>query len=212
MIYHYHSCAREGRNVWRDQVPRVRAHVRTVGRGRSHRLRTTTPSAECTCNHGPHDPHPIPTRASEAALPIGAPSPSSAYRSRYEHRLLTDAGGDNLFGDPEEGGSDASRQRVELSEDTLLDRAASVEVWITSGLDDQTWPAGAFLNSFQAYREGRLYHRNRPTIPGTDANNWKETGSVRPDLILADLIHPGLLPDHEPMFLGPVELTKKGAP
>lgn len=36
-----------------------------------------------------------------------------------------------------------------------------------------------------------------------------------PDLFLADLIHllhPGRLPDHELIFFGPVELTKRDAP
>lgn len=42
--------------------------------------------------------------------------------------------------------------------------------------------------------------------------DWNETGSVRPDLILADLIHllhPNRLPGHQLMFFGPVELTKR---
>jgi len=136
----------------------------------------------------------------------------SAFRSSYEHRLMTDAGGRNLFSETGEGGRDASRQSVDLSEETLLERAADVAVWFTGGLDDRSWPAGAFLNSFRAYRDGRVYHRNGRTLPGTNANDWNETGSVRPDLILADLIHllhPDRLPDHQLAFFAPVELTKR---
>lgn len=136
----------------------------------------------------------------------------SAFRSSYEHRLITDAAGNNIFAEPENYGADASRQSVELSEETLLTRGAEVEVWITSGLDDRSWPGGAFLNAFRAYRDGQVYHRNGRIIPGTNANDWNETGSVRPDLILADLIHllhPDRLPDHQLMFFGPVELTKR---
>lgn len=136
----------------------------------------------------------------------------SAFRSSYEHRLITDAGAYNLFGDDELRGMDASRQSVELSEETMLTRAASVDVWITSGADDRSWPSAAFLNSFRAYRDGRVYHRNGRVIPGTNANDWNETGSVRPDLILEDLIHllhPSVLPDHQLLFFGTVELTKR---
>lgn len=136
----------------------------------------------------------------------------SAFRSSYEHRLITDAAGDNLFAEPENQGADASRQSVKLSEETLLTKGAEVDVWITGRVDDRLWPGGTFLNAFHAYREGQVYHRSERTIPDTNANDWNETGSVRPDLILADLIHlfhPDRLPDHELMFFGPVELTKR---
>ncbi|MEM7417496.1 MAG: hypothetical protein AAF389_18545 [Gemmatimonadota bacterium] len=136
----------------------------------------------------------------------------SAFRSSYENGLIIDAGGRNIFFAPGNDGLEASLQSVDLTPESMLEQADGVEVWLASGRDDRDWPTGPVLNSFRAYRDGRVYHRSGRTIPDTDANDWNETGSVRPDLILRDLIHlvhPDVLPDHELMFFREVELTKR---
>jgi iron complex transport system substrate-binding protein len=57
------------------------------------------------------------------------------------------------------------------------------------------------MADFEAFRTGRVYN-NDARVNAYGGNDYWETGSLRPDLILADLIeifHPDLI-DHELVF------------
>lgn len=114
----------------------------------------------------------------------------------YVARLLADAGADYIWKDLEGTGS------LPIDIEMVYDRGRSAEFWVNTG----TWTSLAQAVSsaprmadFVSVRSGRLYNRNK-RITQDGANDFWESGTMRPDLILADLIHifhPGLLPDHE---------------
>jgi iron complex transport system substrate-binding protein len=98
-----------------------------------------------------------------------------------------------------------------LSNEQLVALAADADVWITESVNTQGWPDESFLQRFKAWRNRRVYHHQKKTDFTIPAYDWYETGVVRPDLALADLLalfHPDLLPDHELMFF---DLVMPGA-
>ena len=85
----------------------------------------------------------------------------------------------------------------------LLDLAAGADFWIADSHTAKGWPNQDFLRHFAAYRERRIYHHERRTDFALNAFDWYETGAMRPDLVLEDLVslfHPEIVPGHELMF------------
>jgi len=116
----------------------------------------------------------------------------------YQARLIADAGGDYLWAD------DPTTGAIPLDFESVYARGIGAEVWIhpygwrtlADGLrtDER-------MNDFAAFRSGRVYNNDRRTNENGGNDYW-ETGSLRPDLILADLIeifHPELI-EHELIF------------
>jgi ABC-type Fe3+-hydroxamate transport system substrate-binding protein len=98
-----------------------------------------------------------------------------------------------------------------LSNEQFVALAADADVWITESVNTQGWPDESFLRRFKAWRNQRVYHHQKKTDFTIPAYDWYETGVVRPDLALADLLslfHHGLLPGHELMFF---DLVTRGA-
>lgn len=63
------------------------------------------------------------------------------------------------------------------------------------------------FREFRPVRNGRVYNNNRRLGP-TGGNDFWESGVIRPDRVLADLIHilhPGLLPGHELFYYRKLE-------
>lgn len=115
----------------------------------------------------------------------------------YVARLLADAGADYVWAD------DASSGSMEHDIETQLAQAADAEFWLHAA----SWWASiadalaedARYGEFASLQNGNVWN---PTLATNEqgGNDFFESGSVRPDLVLRDLIailHPNLLPDHE---------------
>jgi iron complex transport system substrate-binding protein len=114
----------------------------------------------------------------------------------YVGRLLADAGGDYLWA------ADTTRGSLNLDMEAVLGRAANADFWINAGewkdLADaeRKDPRNAL---FKAWKDGHVY-TNDAIRCDAGGRDFFETGSSRPDWILADLIHilhPELLPGHK---------------
>ncbi len=107
---------------------------------------------------------------------------------------------------------DGPTHSVGISNEQLLALAGEADFWITNSREDTKWPPASYLKSFKAYRNQNVYHYQKRTNYENDAYDWYETPEVRPDLVLEDLVsifYPHLLPNHEPIFLARVKLTKE---
>jgi iron complex transport system substrate-binding protein len=116
----------------------------------------------------------------------------------YQARLIADAGGAYLWAD------DPTTGAIPLDFETVYARGLGADVWIhpygwhslRDGLE-----ADERMADFAAFKSGRVYNNDRRTN-ASGGNDYWETGSLRPDLILADLLeilHPDLI-DHELVF------------
>ena len=113
----------------------------------------------------------------------------------FAAQLIEDAGGDYLWSD------NPSSQAVPLDLESVYLRAVNADIWINPGaatglsdillLDER-------LGDLSVMEAGSVFNNNaRSSAAG--GNDYWESGTVRPDLILADLIrvfHPDLLTDH----------------
>lgn len=107
-------------------------------------------------------------------------------------RLLADAGARYPWADEPTSGS------LPLAFESVLERAADAELWLHPGrfgsLADLL-AVDSRLAHFRALREGRVYGNDAQTND-QGGNDYWESGSLRPDLVLADLVeiaHPELL-------------------
>ena len=113
----------------------------------------------------------------------------------FAAQLMKDAGGDYLWSDH------PSAQAVPLDLESVYMRAVNADIWINPGaagsltdillLDER-------LGDLEVVKKGHVFNNNaRSSAAG--GNDYWESGTVRPDLVLADLIgvfHPDLLTDH----------------
>lgn len=111
-------------------------------------------------------------------------------------RLITDAGGRWPW-------SDRAGNSVQLSFEEVVDRAGDQPIWLVS---DNQWTSIADVlavdpryRNLKAVSSGQVWNANLAMGP-SGGNDFFESGSARPDLVLADtvaILHPELLPDHE---------------
>ena len=113
----------------------------------------------------------------------------------YMAAYLRDAGADYLWGENAATGS------MMLNFEAVYAKAADAEFWLHPGqwnsLRDGL-AADERFGKFKAFREGRVYNNNARTNASGGSDYW-ESGTMRPDVVLADLIkifHPELAPDH----------------
>jgi len=113
----------------------------------------------------------------------------------FAAQLMKDAGGDYLWSDS------PSTQAVPLDLESVYLRAINADIWINPGaagsladillLDER-------LGDLDVLKNGHVFNNDaRSSLAG--GNDYWESGTVRPDLVLADLIevfHPDLLTDH----------------
>ncbi len=140
-------------------------------------------------------------RAADSARPrilLSAPYGGTWYvpgGASYTASLIEAAGGDYLWSANRSTGS------FPLDLEAVLARGLEADFWINPGRHRSLAALARSDERFQrlpAFREGRVYNRTRRVGPAGGNDFW-ESGAVRPDRILADLIailHPGLLPDH----------------
>ncbi len=113
----------------------------------------------------------------------------------FAARFLFDAGAGYIWQNLP--GSGAVPMDIEM----VYDRGADAEFWVNTGIWTslaQARRSAPRMADFRSIRTGQLYNRiNRVNADG--ANDYWESGMVKPDVILADLIkifHPELLPQY----------------
>jgi iron complex transport system substrate-binding protein len=113
----------------------------------------------------------------------------------FASRLIRDAGGDYLWRE------DPSSEAIPIDLESVFSRAVEADVWINPGTAQSIRELVSFDERFlelPVVGQGEIYNNNARMSRGGGNDYW-ESGSVRPDLILADLIsvfHPDLLADH----------------
>jgi iron complex transport system substrate-binding protein len=117
----------------------------------------------------------------------------------YVARLIRDAGGDYLWSDLAGVGSHP------MDVEAVFDRALKADIWINTGVwksIDDALDADPRFGAVQALERRRLFNNNK-RLNRWGGNDYWESGILRPDVVLADLIailHPELLPDHELVY------------
>jgi len=117
----------------------------------------------------------------------------------FAARLIEDAGGDFLWND------NSSSQAIPLDLESVYLRAVNAGVWINPGAANSLEDIGRLDERFMELRvvqQGQVYNNNL-RINASGGNDYWESGTVRPDLVLADLIkvfHPDLMADHRFVF------------
>jgi len=114
----------------------------------------------------------------------------------YVARFVADAGADYVWSDDPTPGS------MPLNMENVIERAREADCWLDPGASRSLSELESLderFSVFKAFRTGRVYNNDARTGPGGGNDYW-ETGEVKPDLVLKDLIsifHPDLLPSHE---------------
>jgi iron complex transport system substrate-binding protein len=117
----------------------------------------------------------------------------------YIARAINDAGGAYLWAD------DSSQKAIPLDTERVFSKAAKADIWLhPSHYEhlDQLFGADPRFAKFGAAQTGQIYNNTRQVGENGGNNIW-ERGVVRPDEVLADLIHifhPELMPNHEPVY------------
>ncbi|MBA5628651.1 ABC transporter substrate-binding protein [Moheibacter lacus] len=122
----------------------------------------------------------------------------------YQANLIKDAGGKYIWE------SDESSRTLNLSFETVFEKAHDADIWVNAGdFDSKAELLASYPNYawFSAFKSGEIYNwSNRKSQTG--ANDYFEMGTVRPDWILKDLaaiFHPELFPGHELYFYRKLE-------
>ncbi len=127
-------------------------------------------------------------------------------------QLLVEAGGLNPFEDKRQAVSETLAnglsEGITISNEVVLEKASDIQYIISFQRSTEYWPTENYLNTIPAYRNRQLYHHFK-RYQANGCSDWYQTASMRPDLLLKDLIklfHPDLLPTHELFFLDKIQL------
>jgi iron complex transport system substrate-binding protein len=113
----------------------------------------------------------------------------------FAAKLIHDAGGDYLWSD------NPSDEAVPLDLESVYVKAVNADIWINPGVALNLGQLAQFDERFldlPVLLKGEVYNNDNRLGPDGGNDYW-ESGTVRPDLVLADLIkvfHPDLLVDH----------------
>lgn len=126
--------------------------------------------------------------------------------------ILEAAGAKNPFADNKaaitETKANGLSEGIQISDEIVLSKANEVDFIISFQSTTENWPPSSYMRTFPAFRDSGLYHHFK-RYRDYGAHDWYQTASMRPDLLLMDLIklfHPGILPTHELFFLAPIEI------
>ena len=145
----------------------------------------------------------------EGVTPVGVlwATPTASDRwwveaGNWQDEVLRAAGGLNVF---QAGPGESS---IVVDSERIIAEGNRAAVWITNLPDPGSLTLPAVFEEIAAWPAGRSWHVHRQADAQRNAFDWSETPFVRPDLVLTDLIsvlHPGVLPEHEPRFLAPLK-------
>jgi iron complex transport system substrate-binding protein len=114
----------------------------------------------------------------------------------YTAQLFRDAGGEYVLSDDTGSGDDP------IDFEVVYERAHNAEFYINTGMiggAEELLAGDSRYAKFSAVKNGAVYHFDARSNPYGSLDYW-QSGVVRPDIILADLVkilHPDLVPDHE---------------
>lgn len=116
----------------------------------------------------------------------------------YASTLLKDAGNGYLWA------NDSTRGWLEISFESVYDKAKDADLWIVGSFDtfQQLEAADQRYALFKPFKTKEIYNYNA-RLGAKGGNDFLELGYLRPDIILKDLVkigHPELLPDHQLYF------------
>lgn len=118
--------------------------------------------------------------------------------------FFKDANADYLWKDSRGSGS------LSLNFETVLIKAKQADYWIGSGQFtsyDQLRGMNPHYTQFDFFEKKKIYTYGR-TLGDKGGMLYYELAPTRPDVVLKDIIHilhPGLLPDHKPVFFKPLQ-------
>lgn len=122
----------------------------------------------------------------------------------HQAQLLKDAGATYPWA------SDSSTGGIQLDFEVIYEVGLNADIWLNPGSaskqKDVEEMDARFLD-FKAVQNRQLYNSNKREKLGR-GNDYYESGTVNPHLILADItkiIHPELLPNHEWMYFQPLD-------
>lgn len=107
-------------------------------------------------------------------------------------KLLRDANGRNVFEGPDDPRLDNFNQ---VSTEELIARGKDADCWIARDTHSAPFNDAAVLRRFKAYRDGCMFSADGMHKAEADAFDFYETGVIRPDLLLGDIVrmlHPPL--------------------
>jgi iron complex transport system substrate-binding protein len=107
-------------------------------------------------------------------------------------KLLRDANGRNPFEEPDDRRRDSFNQ---VSTEELIARGKDADCWIIRDTHSMPFRDVATLRRFKAYRDGCLFAADGMFKPEADAFEFYDMGTIRPDLVLGDIVmmlHPSL--------------------
>ncbi|SHE38943.1 iron complex transport system substrate-binding protein [Fodinibius roseus] len=122
----------------------------------------------------------------------------------FTARFLRDAGADYPWYDSGETGG--LRKAFEV----VYRQGLEADVWLhpgTAKTKEDILAKDERFRDFKSFRTGKIYHNYRRSTP-SGANDFWESGVVRPDLVLADLVkifHPEIAGNHNFYYYGNVE-------
>jgi iron complex transport system substrate-binding protein len=117
----------------------------------------------------------------------------------YMAQFLRDAGANYKWSDSKGTGS------LALNFETVAPEALTADYWLNVGYVDTKADIAAKdqrFTSFNPFKTDRVYNNNKQ-VNDIGSNDYWESGAVKPQLVLADMIrilHPELLPDHSLMY------------
>jgi len=117
----------------------------------------------------------------------------------FAAQLIKDAGGHYLWKD------NNSMEAIPMDLETVYARAVGAHIWINPGAATSLHELFQFderFNDLPVLQQGMVFNNNA-RLNSTGGNDYWESATVRPDLLLADLIaifHPELLSDHRYIY------------
>lgn len=126
--------------------------------------------------------------------------------------LMEAAGAENPFADSQaaitETKANGLSEGIPISDEIVLTQADKIDFIISFQSTTENWPPSSYMKTFPAFRDKGIYHHFK-RYKDYGAHDWYQTASMRPDLLLMDLIklfHPDILPSHELYFMAPIEV------
>ncbi|MGM0579247.1 MAG: ABC transporter substrate-binding protein [Bacteroidota bacterium] len=122
----------------------------------------------------------------------------------YAAKFIEDAGGKYLWSDNPKTGS------IELSFESVLEKAKKADFWIGAASftkREELKNSNTNYSLFDSFENGEIYSYTK-RVNENGANDFLESGYIRPDLILKDyvkILHPTLLPEKESTYFQPLK-------